>query len=130
MDKLETIVGTKATKSELVTNNNTAKTYGSGDIDVYATPAMVGLMEGASILILDKVVPNGFSTVGTKIDVSHLAATPIGMNVTAEAELIEVTGKKLVFKVIASDERGKIGEGIHERFVIEVEKFLHKTKNK
>lgn len=129
-NKLDAIIGSKATKSELVTNKNTAKTYGSGDIDVYATPAMVGLMEGASILLLDKALETGFSTVGTKIDVNHVAATPIGMNVTAEAELLEVTGKKLVFKISAFDERGTIGEGTHERFIIEVEKFLNKTNSK
>lgn len=117
-------------KSETVTEKNTAKAYGSGSIEVYATPAMIGLMEGASLATVDSILPEGLSTVGTKVEIKHLAATPLGLKVTAHAELVEIDGKRLLFKVEASDEKGKIGEGIHERFIIDVDKFLQKTKNK
>lgn len=130
MNNLEKLIGSKASKSELVSISNTAKTYGSGSIEVYATPAMIGLMEGASMLVIDESMPLGFSSVGTKIEANHISATPIGMKVTAEAELTAVEGKKLTFKIIASDERGKIGESLHERFIVEVDKFLTKTNSK
>lgn len=117
-------------KSEKVTEANTAKAYGSGSIEVYATPAMIGLMEGASLALADQALPEGYSTVGTKVDVSHIAATPLGMTVTAKATLTEISGKKLVFSVEASDERGKIGSGTHTRAIVETEKFLKTTNEK
>ena len=83
-------VGLTGEVKEMVTPDNTAKKYGSGSIDVYATPAMIGLMEKASLSSVDALLPEGFSTVGIKLDVKHLAATPIGMEVTAKAQLIEV----------------------------------------
>lgn len=117
-------------KSEKVTTLNTAKAYGSGSIDVYATPAMIGLMEGASLALADKGLPEGYSTVGTKVDISHIAATPLGMTVTAKAALTEISGKKLVFSVEAFDERGKIGYGTHTRAIVETQKFLKATNDK
>jgi predicted thioesterase len=119
--------GLTATKSEQATEHNTAKAYGSGGVAVYATPAMIGLMEGAGIAAVDLLLPPGFGTVGTSLAVEHLAATPPGLTVTARAELIAVEGRKLVFKVAAFDPRGKIGEGTHERFIVDIEKFLTKA---
>ena len=123
-------IGMKAEKTELVTENNTAKKYGSGGVSVYATPAMIGLMEGTCLAAVDPSLPPGLATVGTHLDVKHLAATPVGMTVRVEAELIEIAGKRLVFRVAAFDAKEKIGEGTHERFIIDLAKFLQKTEAK
>jgi len=114
-------------REELVTNKNTAMAYGSGGVAVYATPAMIGLMENASLSAVDPVLSEGMATVGTELNVKHLAATPVGMKVRARAELLEIDGKRLVFKVEAFDEKAKIGEGTHERYIINLEKFLAKA---
>lgn len=122
--------GMTGIKEDLVTDKNTAMAYGSGGVAVYATPAMIGLMENASLSAVDPYLPEGMATVGTRLDVKHLTATPIGMKVKAAAELLEVEGKKLVFKIEAFDEKEKIGEGIHERYVIDLAKFLVKCEAK
>jgi predicted thioesterase len=122
--------GLTAEVTEAVTNENTAKKYGSGSIDVYATPAMIGLMEKASLSAVDPLLPEGFSTVGIKLDVKHMAATPVGMNVTAKAELLKIEGKKLTFKVEAFDAKDKVGEGEHERFIVELSKFMARVDSK
>lgn len=122
--------GMKAQKTESVTNDNTAVKYGSGGVSVYATPAMIGLMEGTCLAAVDPFLPEGMATVGTQLNIKHLAATPVGMSVRAEAELIEVAGKRLVFQVEAYDDKEKIGEGTHERYIIDLQKFLQKTANK
>ena len=122
--------GLKGTKETIVSDQNTAKTYGSGALEVFATPAMVGLMEGAAMNAVQSNLPVGYGTVGTWIDVKHVAATPLNMKVTASAELIEVNGKRLLFRVEAIDEVGLIGEGKHERYIIEEEKFLSRTNSK
>lgn len=122
--------GMTGIKEELVTDQNTAMAYGSGGVSVYATPAMIGLMENASLSAVDPHLPEGMATVGTRLEVSHLTATPVGMKVRAEAELLEVEGKRLLFKVVAYDEKEKIGEGIHERFIIKLDKFLSKCEEK
>ncbi|WP_339060347.1 thioesterase family protein [Tepidibacillus marianensis] len=123
-------VGLIGTKETFVSEQNTAKTYGSGALEVFATPAMIGLMEGAAMNAAQADLPEGYGTVGTWIDVKHVAATPIGMKVTATAELMEVNGKRLVFQVEARDESGIIGEGKHERYIVEEEKFLARTNSK
>ncbi|MBC9784231.1 thioesterase family protein [Heliobacterium chlorum] len=120
-------VGLQGHKEELVTVQNTAVKYGSGGVQVYATPAMIGLMEGAAVAAVDPLLPDGMGTVGVSIQSSHIAATPVGMKVRAEADLIEVDGKKLTFKVAAYDEVEKIGEGIHHRYIIQVERFMAKN---
>jgi fluoroacetyl-CoA thioesterase len=128
MSQLKTgIVGEAKVK---VTPDNTAVKFGSGAVDVFATPAMIGLMENAAINAVDKLLPQGQATVGTKIESTHTAATPIGMEVTAKATLVELDRKRLVFKVEAYDEKEKIGEGTHERFIIDLEKFLQKAGQK
>ena len=123
-------VGITGEAKDQVTENNIAKTLRSGELKVYATPAMVALMEEAAYKSVQDELEAGKGTVGTEMNVKHLASTPIGMEVTAKAELIEVDRRRLVFKVEAFDERGKIGEGIHERFIIDNEKFQEKTDNK
>jgi len=128
--ELNVKVGLTAEKEDLVTDKNTAMAYGSGGVSVYATPAMIGLMENAALSAVDPILPEGMATVGTELKVKHLAATPIGMKVRAKAELLEVDGKRLVFKVEAYDEKEKIGEGTHERFIINLSKFLAKCEEK
>ena len=123
-------VGITGEAKDQVTDNNIAKTLRSGELKVYATPAMVALMEEAAYKSVQDELEEGKGTVGTEMNVKHLASTPIGMEVTAKAELVEVDRRRLVFKVEAFDERGKIGEGIHERFIIDNEKFQEKTDNK
>ena len=127
---LKLTIGMKAAKAEKVTNDNTAMKYGSGGIQVYATPAMVGLMEGACLIAVDPHLPEGMATVGIDLNIKHLAATPLGMTVRAEAELTEIEGKKLVFKVQAFDDKELIGTGTHQRFIIDMKKFLQKVEEK
>jgi len=122
--------GIEAQKTEIVTDKNTAAALGSGGIAVYATPAMIALMEGAAFSAVGSILPPGWSTVGTELNIKHLAASPLGMNVYARAELLGIDGRVLSFKVEAFDEAGKIGEGTHNRFIIEVEKFLAKVEGK
>jgi len=123
-------IGMKASMEIVVDESQTAASYGSGGVKVYATPAMVGLLENTSLNAVDPYLPEGYATVGTHLDIKHLAATPVGMKVVANAELIEIDRKKLVFKVEAFDEKDKIGEGTHSRFIIEKEKFLKMTEEK
>lgn len=107
-----------------------AKTVGSGLLDVFATPSMIALMEKTASESVAPYLEEGCGTVGTKVNVSHIAATPLGMKVTCETKLVEVDGRKLVFTVEANDEAGKIGEGTHERFIIQSEKFQKKADEK
>lgn len=127
---LQLSVGMKAEKTELVTQDNTAIKYGSGGVAVYATPAMVGLIEGTCLSAVDPHLPAGMATVGTALNIKHLAATPVGMTVRAVAELSEISGKRLTFTVKAFDDQEQIGEGTHERYVIDLNKFLGKAEAK
>ncbi|MDR2070158.1 MAG: thioesterase family protein [Treponema sp.] len=122
--------GMKGELHETVTGENTAESWGSGGLPVYATPSMIALMEGASVAAADPSLPAGFSTVGTEVSIKHLAATPPGMTVRAAGELLEINGRRLLFRVEAWDETGKIGEGTHSRFIVENERFLKKTREK
>ncbi len=121
-----------ATGEELVTVNssNTARSMGSGELEVFATPAMIALMEKAATNAISNVMPSDSSSVGTMMNVKHIAASPLGMMITAKATLIEVDGKRLVFNVEAFDEKDKIGEGQHERFIINIDRFMAKTNGK
>jgi predicted thioesterase len=125
----ETILkpGLRGRKEILVSEQNTAKSYGSGGLEVFATPSMIALMESACLEAADKFLPPGFSTVGTELNVKHLSASPLGMKVWADVELLVVDGRALNFRVEAFDSAGKIGEGTHGRFIIENEKFLKKA---
>ena len=108
----------------------TAAAMGSGALEVLATPSMIALMEGTAQEAVQNLLEDGQGTVGTRIDVRHLAATPVGMEVTCTAEVTEVDRRRIVFTVKAKDEKEVIGEGIHERFVIDNEKFFAKCRQK
>jgi predicted thioesterase len=123
-------IGILGEKSEKVTSANTAATMKSGTLQVYATPSMVALMEQAAYTSVQKELEEGQGTVGTHMEVSHISATPLNMEVTAKSRLVEIDRRKLVFEVEAYDERGKIGEGVHERFIIDNESFQTKANNK
>ncbi len=122
--------GIKGRREAVVTNENTAKTMGSGQLDVFATPAMIALIEETAWRSVADALEDGQGTVGTKLDVAHLSATPLGMKVWCETELIEVDRRRLVFRADVYDEAGKIGEGTHERFVVQNEKFAAKAESK
>lgn len=122
--------GMKATVTQTVTDQDTAVRFGSGDVQVFATPMMIALMEKAALTAVDPHLPGGYATVGTTVEVAHLAATPVGMTVTATAELLEVSGKKLKFRIEAFDDKDKIGEGTHGRYIIQTERFLEATREK
>lgn len=114
----------------VVTKDVTAAAIGSGMVDVFATPMMISLMEKTCAKSVASHLQADESTVGTHVNVSHCAATPIGMKVYCESELIEIDRRKLTFKVTAYDERGLIGEGLHERFIIDSKKFQAKINSK
>ena len=116
--------------TEKVTDKNTAKTMKSGELNVYATPAMIALMEQAAYTSVADQLEEGQGSVGTLMNVKHISATPVGMEVTAKSELVEIDGRRLVFQVEAFDERGKIGEGEHERFIVDNVKFQQKADSK
>ncbi|MDL2320058.1 thioesterase family protein [Alistipes sp. OttesenSCG-928-B03] len=118
--------GLKYTSATSVNSTNTAAAVGSGNLEVFATPAMIALMENAAMLAVANKLPEGSTTVGTLMNVAHVRATPVGSEVTAIAELQEVDGRKLIFHVSASDEKGLIGEGIHERAIVDIARFLDK----
>ncbi len=122
--------GLAATTEILVGTRDTAHHVGSGKIKVLATPVMVMLLEEAALNAVEGLLPTGQQTVGTRLDVSHVAATPVGMRVIAGAELVAVDGRKLKFRVWADDEIERIGEGIHERIVVDVERFDKRTRAK
>lgn len=121
-------IGDKGQAQTMVTADNTAKAMGSGTLEVLATPAMVALMEEAAVNTL--VLEEGQSSVGTSLQIKHTAASPLGVKITATAELVEVDRRRLLFKVEAEDEAGQIGTGTHERFIIDVEPFLGKTRKR
>ncbi|OPX87578.1 MAG: Fluoroacetyl-CoA thioesterase [Pelotomaculum sp. PtaB.Bin104] len=123
-------VGIKGESSVVVNDKNTAIAYGSGTVNVFATPAMAALMENAAISTSGPQLEAGFTTVGTQINIKHLAATPIGMKVTATAELMEIDGKRLLFKVEARDEVDLIGTGMHERYVVQSDIFIKRATDK
>ena len=124
------VIGTKCQLEATVTEELTAAHAGSGALTVFGTPYMSALMENAACNAIADGLEEGQSSVGTKLDVSHDAATPVGMHVTAKAELVEVDRRRLVFRVTAEDDAGPIGQGTHERFLIMADKFLAKAEAK
>lgn len=118
--------GLKHTSTAVVTEALSARAMGSGDLPVYATPAMTALMENAAMLAVAGELPEGSTTVGGRIEVSHMAPTPIGATVTATATLEKVDGRKLYFSVIAMQGDTVIGQGTHLRFVVDRERFMSK----
>ena len=116
--------------NDVVTAANTAKAMGSGCLNVFATPAMCCLMEKAASELMDSLLEEGSTSVGISLSVAHSAATPVGMQVRALAEITGVEGRKVSFKVTAFDEAGEIGSGTHERFIVFKEKFQQKADSK
>ena len=127
---MEITVGMKGEVFSDVERADTAKEVGSGSLLVYATPCMVALMEGAACEAIEEALAEGTTTVGMELNISHLSATPVGLEVRAEAEVTAVEGKVITFSVTAYDEAGKIGEGIHKRCIVSSQKFLDKAYSK
>jgi len=123
MKNLEITPGISATTEIVVGTRDTAHHIGSGKIKVLATPVMVMLLEEAALKAVEELLPTGMQTVGTRLDISHIAATPVGMRVVASAEVIEVDSRKLTFKVWAEDDNERIGEGTHERIIVDLARF-------
>lgn len=123
-------IGMKGEVSTLVEREDTAQEVGSGSLLVYATPCMVALMEGAACEAIAAALPEEKTSVGIALNISHLAATPVGMEVRAEAEVTEVEGNTITFQITAYDEAGKIGEGTHKRAIVTAQRFLDKVYSK
>lgn len=124
---MEITVGMTGEVATEVEREDTAYEVGSGSLLVYATPCMVALMEGAACEAIAEAIPEGKTSVGTELNISHIAATPVGLQVRATAEVTAVEGSMVTFKVEAFDETGKIGEGTHKRAVVTTQRFLDKT---
>ena len=120
-------IGIKGQAEMLVTDAVTARNVGSGTVAVLATPMMIALMEKTCLQSVRPFLKEGQDTVGTRVDVSHTAATPVGMTVRCESELVEIDRRRLVFRVTARDDAGVVGEGLHERFIIDIAKFQAKA---
>lgn len=124
---MEITVGMKGEAFTDVERSDTAAEVGSGDLLVYATPCMVALMEGAACEAIAPCLKEGQTTVGTALSIAHTSATPVGMEVRAEATVVAVEGKVIGFEVKAFDESGEIGHGTHTRVIVNSQKFLDKT---
>jgi len=127
---MEITVGMKGEVFNLVEREDTAKEVGSGSLLVYATPCMVALMEGAACEAIEDALDDTKTTVGTELNIQHLSATPVGLEVRAEATVTAVEGKVITFEVKAFDEAGEIGKGTHKRVIVPVQKFLEKAYSK
>lgn len=127
-EKIE--VGLKNSAESIVTETDTALSVGSGSLKVLATPKMLALIEKAAAELLEKNLPTEYTSVGILLNVKHTSPSPVGIKYFAEVEIIEVDGRKIIFEVVAKDERGEIGRGNHERFIVEREKFQAKANAK
>ena len=127
---MEITVGLKAEVSTLVEREDTASQVGSGDLLVYATPCMVALMEGAACEAIAACMKDTETTVGTALNIEHTSATPVGLEVRAEAQVTAVEGKVITFQLQAFDETGLIGKGTHKRVIVNSQKFLDKAYDK
>ena len=127
---MEITVGLKGEVFTQVEREDTAKEVGSGELLVYATPCMVALMEGAACEAIAECLSDTQTSVGTGLNIEHISATPVGLEVRAEAEVTEVNGKVITFALHAYDEAGEIGRGTHTRVLVNSQKFLEKTYNK
>ena len=127
---MEITVGMKGEVATLAEREDTAKEVGSGSLLVYATPCMVALMEGAACEAIQEALSDNQTTVGTELNIQHISATPVGLEVRAEAEVTAVEGKVITFQVKAFDEAGEIGNGIHKRVIVNTQKVLEKAYDK
>lgn len=123
-------LGLSGQSEAVVQLSDTAVRWGSGSVPVFSTPALVGLMESAAVQALNGHLAPGQTTVGARIDVRHLAPTPVGMRVQARAELVGIQGRRLTFRIVAWDEVEQIGEAVHERFVVDDERFVARAQAK
>ncbi len=126
----EVIIGTEFVSNTIVSEHNTALSVGSGEALVFSTPMMIALMENAAYLCLKPFLDESESSVGIKMDTTHESASPIGLAISARAKITEVNGKIVTFEVIASDAFGVIGKGLHQRAVINSEKFISRANQK
>ena len=127
---MELHVSMKGRAETLCEREDTAQEVGSGSLLVYATPCMVALMEGAACNAVQDALSEDQTTVGISMEIQHLAPTPVGLEVYAEAEITEISGKVITFSVEAYDEKGQIGKGTHKRCIVDTEKFLNKAYGK
>ena len=127
---MEITVGMKGEVGTVAEREDTAKEVGSGDLLVYSTPCMVALMEGAACEAIAEALSETQTTVGTALNIEHISATPVGLEVRAEAEVTAVEGKVITFEVRAFDEAGQIGKGTHKRVIVNSQKFLDKAYSK
>ena len=127
---MEITVGMKGTAENLCEREDTALEVGSGSLLVYATPCMAALMEAAACAAIEEALNEGETTVGIELNLKHIAATPVGLEVRAEAEVTAVEGKIFSFQITAYDEAGKIGEATHKRALVNSQRFLDKTYSK
>ncbi|MBR3397622.1 MAG: thioesterase family protein [Lachnospiraceae bacterium] len=123
-------IGIKGIQELIVTKENCAGRIGSGELDVFATPAMLALVEKTAWMSVADELEKGEGTVGTKVSLSHSAPTPLGKKVRCETELVEIDRKRLVFNFTVYDDSGVVGSGTHERFIINSEKFIKKALEK
>ena len=124
---MEITVGMKGITETVVEREDTAAEVGSGSLLVYATPCMVALMEGAACEAISDAIAEGQTSVGIALSIEHISATPVGLEVRAEAEVTAVEGKIITFELHAFDESGEIGKGTHKRCIVNSQKFLDKT---
>jgi predicted thioesterase len=123
-------IGATATVSTVVNEHNTAKSVGSGSLEVFATPLMAALMEQAACACLTGCLAEGQTSVGTRISVAHTAATPLGVAITATATIEAVSGRRIDFVVTASDTAGEIGRGAHTRVIVDSGRFMDKLRER
>jgi predicted thioesterase len=128
--KLDLPAGLKGTAELVVGEQHTAPRIGSGRIRVLATPVMINLIEAAALAAVEQSLPEEHQSLGTHLDITHIAATPVGMRVRATAEVVRVEGRTIYLRVRAEDERELIGEGIHERVVVNLERFDRRVQEK
>ena len=126
----EQLIGLTNTAKDTVTEKNTALALGSGSLQVFATPALIRLIERAAAELVEKNIPPESTSVGISLNIKHTAPTPPGMTVRADVKIISVDGRKVVFDAAAFDERGEIGRGTHERFIVDRAKFQAKAAAK
>ena len=128
--QLDVPVGALGTSTIVVGDEHTAPFVGSGRVRVLATPVMINLFEAAALAAIEHLLPEGHQSLGTHLDITHVAATPVGMQVTARAEVIDVSGRVVKFRVSARDQRDLIGEGVHDRVIVNVAKFDLRVQQK
>ena len=130
MAEEKVLAGLRGSASITVGEEHTAPSIGSGKVRVLATPVMINLIEAAALAAVEHLLPAGYQSLGTHLDVRHIAATPVGMRVTATAEVVRVEGRTVDFRVEARDERELIGDGTHQRVVVNVAKFDQRVQRK